>query len=168
MKQIMHLATSKDGFIATPDGDSDWVSSVDEELFRERAREVGALVVGRNTFRQYEHTIYPVSDALNIVLTSANEPVSSADNVAMAHSVKEAIEVARASGASGVLIAGGAKTAGAFLRAGEVQDIFLSVHPLVLHEGLKPFDDLSRHTRYELVGSRSLADGVEELHYHLK
>src|SRR4030042_6570788 len=69
MKVILYNAISIDGFIALPDGNSDWVSEIDIPYFEQAMKESGCIVVGGKTFRQFEGQLYPVKDALNIVMT---------------------------------------------------------------------------------------------------
>jgi dihydrofolate reductase len=164
MHTVLHLATSSDGFIARPDGDSDWVSPVDGQLFEQRAKEAGCAVIGKRTFEQYYGTVYPIPNALNIVLTSDTQ-VSEVKGSMVAHSPAEAVALAEQNGYQHMLIAGGARTSKAFLDEGLVNEIFLSVHPIKLGEGMKAFDDLSKNSKYKLVETKSLNDGIKEEHY---
>jgi dihydrofolate reductase len=164
MHTVLHLATSTDGFIARPDGDSSWVSPVDEKLFVERVQKAGCVVIGKRTFEQYYGTMYPIPNALNLVLTSDTH-VAEIKGSIVAHSPAEAVAFAEKKGYQRMLIAGGAKTAWAFLEEGLVNEIFLSVHPIKLREGMKPFDDLSKNSKYKLVETKSLSDGITEEHY---
>ncbi len=47
----MYAAVSIDGFIATNDGDSDWV--LDDELFEKIVNEHGCIALGCTTFSLY-------------------------------------------------------------------------------------------------------------------
>lgn len=165
MRTILHLATSADGFIARENGDSDWVSRVDEKLFESRSKEAGCLVVGKRTFDQYKGSIYPVSGALNIVLTSEpyTQPLDS--SIVFASSPEEAVDLAEKNGNSQMVVAGGARTARSFLDAGLIDEIFLSVHPIILHKGIKPFEDVMHDGRYKFVEEKQLEEDIKELHY---
>jgi dihydrofolate reductase len=164
MHVVLHLAVSSDGFIAKSNGDSDWVSPIDEKLFIGRAQEASCVVIGKQTFEQYYGTIYPIPSALNIVLSS-DADVSEIKGTVVAHSPTEAVALAQKSGYQRMLIAGGARTSKAFLDDGLVNEIFLSVHPIELGEGMKPFDDLSKNKNYKLVETKSLNDGLKEERY---
>jgi len=165
MKISLHLAISADGFIAKQDGDSTWVSRADEELFVQRAKEAGCIVVGRTTYKQYEGSIYPIPGVLNIVLTKSHQGVAPTEQVVLARTPDDAIVLARKHGCTSLLIAGGAATAAAFIDQGLVRDIFFSIHPILLEDGIRLFSDISKDTRYRLVGERHLAEGVKEKHY---
>jgi dihydrofolate reductase len=165
MKVILHLATSADGFIAKSDGDSSWVSAIDEELFKNRVQEAGCVVIGKTTFEQYRDSIYPIKNAFNIILTSGAFETEGSDDVVHASSPQQAIALAEAKGYSSLIIAGGAKTADAFLEAGLVSEVYLSVHPLMLGEGKKLSTDFSNVDTYKLLDKKSLSEGITELHY---
>lgn len=166
MHIVLHLAISADGFIAKKDGDSSWVSVVDEELFKRRAIETGCLVVGKKTFDQYQGSIYPVKGALNLVLTTHEISVKD-PAVVYVHSPEEAIAVAQKSGHNAMLVAGGARTSDTFLNAGLVNEIYLSVHQVTLGEGIKTFNQFANDQRYKLTGEKELSKSVKELHYSM-
>lgn len=167
MKIVLDLATSADGFIARPDGDSDWVSEYTEEFFRQRARDLGALAVGRKTFEKYRGVVYPVEGALNIVISKEGGADSSPD-VAYASSPEEAVQIAEAHRSAGLLVAGGATVSKAFFESGLIDEVYFSVHPVLLIEGIKPFGDLDVSQSLSLLEEKQLEDGFVELHYAVK
>lgn len=165
MKVKLHLAISADGFIAKPDGDSDWVSPADEQLFTNRIKEAGCLVVGRKTFEQYQGSIYPVERVVNIILSKNNDVTSS--DVLVASSPQAAMELANEKRCNGILVAGGGHTSSAFLEANLIDEIYFSVHPLIFGQGIKPFESKVFDEKLELIGSKNLEDGLIELHYQV-
>ncbi len=164
MKTTLHMAVSADGYIAKADGDSNWVSSIDEELFFTRVRESGCVVIGKRTYEQYKGSIYPVSGAINIVLSS--QKIDSGDaNIVYAGSPVEALKIAKEHGSKGVLVSGGAKVSSSFLKEDMLDEIFFTVHPILLGAGIKPFDGLSINKRLKLIDTRELGESLIELHY---
>lgn len=165
MKITLHMAISMDGFIAKSDGDSDWVSKVDSDLFEKRCKETGCIVVGRKTFEQFHGSLYPMKSVLTLVLTSNNDAKSKEKNVVFVNSAKQAIELATEKGYKNILIAGGGHTNGAFLYDNLVNEIFLSVHPIVLNKGIKLFEGANTQHNFTLIDSKELGEGLVELHY---
>jgi dihydrofolate reductase len=163
MKITLDLAISADGFIARLNGDSDWVDTGIENFFKNRAREAGCLVVGRTTFEQYQGDLYPVEGAINIVLTS--NPDTKIAGAFSASSPAEAVALAEDKGCAGILVAGGARTSAAFLEAGLIDEIFFSVHPLILGQGMKPFEGTVSGKSLALLDSKNIRNGLIELHY---
>ena len=165
MKTTLHMSVSMDGFIAKADGNSDWVSKIDCDLFEQRYKEIGCVVVGRKTFDQFQGSLYPINDIANIVLTSNKDITSKNRNVSFVGSVKEAVDLAVKKGFERLLIAGGGRTNTAFLEANAIDEIFLSVHPILLSEGIRLFEGSKKEHDFNLVGTREMGDGLVELHY---
>jgi dihydrofolate reductase len=164
MKTILHMGVSKDGYIAKSNGDSDWVSKVDEDLFLERVRKAKCVVIGKTTFDQYRGSIYPISNALNIILTS--EAVMSMETgLIFASSPIKILKIAEEHGLNEMIVSGGAKTAESFLREGLLNEIFFTVHPIVLGEGIKLFELLSLEDYFDLKDTRDMGEGLVEMHY---
>jgi dihydrofolate reductase len=165
MKITLHLALSADGFIAKQNGDSDWVDPVDGLLFENRAKEAGCLVVGKRTFEQYKGTIYPLDGTVNIILS--RHPDLTITNALFADSPTTAVRLGKEKGCSGILVAGGGHTSAAFLEANLIDEIFFSVHPCILGEGIKPFEGVAFEKKVKLLGSRNLDNGLLEIHYEV-
>lgn len=168
MKITLYMAVSADGFIAKKNGDSDWVSEVDAEIFEQEMAEKGCIVVGRKTFDQYQGEIYPVDGVTNIVLTTDPSQKSDKDNVVYASSPTEAIKIAEEKGQSQILLIGGGITNGLFLKEGLIDEVILSVHPLILGDGIKLFEGIEQDVNMELVSSEELDEGLIQLRYRVK
>lgn len=168
MNVTLYMAISIDGFIAKIDGDSDWVSSADSKIFEQKIAEAGCIVVGRLTFEQFYNDLYPVKGVTNIVVTSDSSKKDDHDNVVFVDSAKKAVEVAQSKGHENTLLIGGGHINGAFLAVGLVNEIFLSVHPLVLGSGIKVFEDFIGQVNIELLGVKQLDEGLVQLHYKLR
>ncbi len=159
------MSVSIDGFIAKTDGNSDWVSKIDCDLFEQRYTEIGCVVVGRRTFDQFQGSLYPMKNVVNIVLTTDKEAKSKNENVLFANSVKEAMVLAEEKGFSELLIAGGGRTNTAFLEANAIDEMFLSVHPISLGGGIRLFDGSKAENSFNLIDTREMREGLVELHY---
>lgn len=161
------MAISIDGFIAKRDGDSDWVSPVDSANFEQKIKEKGCIIVGRRTFNQYQGELYPVKDVTNIVLTSDPSPKAEIDNVIYAQSPSDAIKLAQTKGHDKALLIGGGTTNGLFLMEGLVDEVFLSVHPLILGNGIKLFDGIETDIKLKFLDQKELGEGLTQLHYQV-
>ena len=159
------MSVSADGFIARLDGDSDWVSQIDSDLFLKRVSEARCLIMGRRTFEQFQGSLYPVKDVCNIVLSSKSKSKNREGNAFFVSSPTEAVGLAKEKGYKEVLLAGGGHTNGSFLNAGLIDEIFLSVHPLILNDGMRLFEGNEKDAKIELVDTRKMGDGLVELHY---
>jgi dihydrofolate reductase len=159
----LHMAVSIDGFIAKPDGNSDWVSLADEILFLKRCVDAGCLALGRKTFDQYKGKIYPVALADNIVISRDIQKDEGA--VFFVTSPRAALAKAESLGHDKLLLAGGGRISAAFLDENLIDEIFLSVHPLVLGKGIRLFDGAKIDAHLSLCDVSAIDDGLAQLRY---
>jgi dihydrofolate reductase len=157
------MAVTADGFIAKTNGDSDWVSDVDTPIFEKKIKDIGCIVVGGNTYRQFKGQVYPAKNALNIVVSNVLE--SKEDGVFFVKSPREAIELVRLKNFDRVLLVGGGHVNGSFLKEGLVDEVFVDVHPLVLGKGIKIFEGFEGVVKLDLLEFKNLDKGQILLRY---
>jgi len=159
------MSVSADGYIAKLDGNSDWVSPIDCSLFEKRMQEAGSVIVGRKTFDQYSGSLYPVRNITNIVLSKNKKTNPAEQKVFYVNTPEQAVKIAKSLGCKTVILAGGGHTNGSFLNSGLIDEIFLSVHPLILGGGLNVFESVIKGCKLKLLDTREMGDGLVELHY---
>jgi len=52
MKVTLYMATSLDGFIAKSDMSTNWISDRDFEIFDNKMKEHGCIILGNTTFKE--------------------------------------------------------------------------------------------------------------------
>lgn len=162
------MATSADGFIAKRNGDSDWVSPVDTANFEKAIKEHGCIIIGRKTFDQYQEDIYPIEGVTNIVVTSDKSLKSNELNVHfVTGSVEEIVEAIKQKGHDKALLIGGGTTNALFLKAGVIDEMILSVHPLILGNGIKLFESEEVDVKLSLISETKLEEGLIQEKYKL-
>jgi len=168
------IAASLDGFIAGPKGELDWLApnagaSV-EDTFSPFLSEVGAMLMGRRTFdvvSSFEGD-WPYGELP--VLVASSRPLGAAPSSVtlvkgeIATLVDQAKTIA---GEKDVYLDGGALIRSA-MDAGLVDEITLTLIPMLLGEGVPLFAGLLQRQPLELLGSRELGAGFVELYYRPK
>lgn len=169
MKVTLYMAISADGFIAKEDGDSDWVTEEDGALFEQKILEAGCFFVGKKTFNQYYDELYPIKKVDNIVLTNSVQSASDKNaNVHFIGSPQKAIKLAQKLGHHEVMLIGGGSTNGTFLEAGLIDEVILSVYPLIFGNGIRLFGNSSQQLDLKLLSTNKLLEGIVQFHYELK
>jgi dihydrofolate reductase len=168
---VYYAAATADGYIAAADGDVEWLSDFAgvggyDEFFAG----VGSLVMGRTTFDQVLGWGWPYGEKPAAILTSTPLPAT-APASAFAWDGSEAeglVERLRGEAPGGVWVVGGGKTAGLFLAEGLLDEVELTVLPLLLGRGIPlwPEEGAGRH-RLELVRALGHENGAAHLHYRL-
>jgi dihydrofolate reductase len=161
MKVFIIAALSADGFIARSEDDFSlaWTSKEDKKFFVERTKKAGVVVFGSKT---YEMIGKPLKDRLNIVYSRSKkyEGVETTDK-----SPAELIKDLKQRGSSEVAICGGASIYTLFMKAKVVQEIYLTIEPIIFGNGIKLFNE-KLDFKLELLKSKILnSQGTLLLHY---
>jgi len=169
------IASSLDGYIARADGSLEWLSVVEREGedygYGEFLGGVDALVMGRKT---YDTVLgfdeWPFAGKRCIVLTHARPPSSRADEEFASGAPAVLLEQLGREGVRRVYVDGGAVIR-QFLAAGLVDDLTLSVIPVLLGGGIRLFDADPRGrapaVSLRLASARTFDSGLCQLRYEL-
>lgn len=124
-------------------------------------------MVGRKTFDQYRGELYPVKGITNIVMTT-DKMRRSEENVVFADSTQEAIQIAKKKGHDKILLIGGGTVNGMFLNEGLIDKIYLDLHPLILGDGIKLFENCEVDIKLKLLEVKQLKENQVLLHYKVE
>ncbi len=164
------IATSLDGYIARPDGGIDWLSIVEtpgeDYGFQEFFDSVDVVLLGRNSYDVvlgFPEWYYPGKRV--IVLTHRptesrhGEEFYTGDVEALVRQLSE-------SGARRIYVDGGAVIQ-QFLKAGLIDDMTISVIPILLGSGIRLFAGGEPEARLTLSSTQSWPSGLVQLRYQL-
>ncbi len=165
------IAISLDGFIARPDGAIDWLSIAsrpgEDYGYAELFASIDTLVLGRKTHdvaRTFEP--WPYAGKRCVVLThgeGAATPFAHGEERASGPPAELVARLAR-EGARHVYVDGGSVIQ-QFLAAGLVDDVTLSVLPILLGDGIRLFGKTGSDVRMTLTASRAYESGLVQLRY---
>jgi dihydrofolate reductase len=166
----VYIATSLDGFIARPNGSIDWLSRVErpgeDYGYHGFFDSIDTIVIGRKTYETaLGFASWPYAGKRCVVLTHSRPPsdhgqtfFSGPPNVLM-QSLSEA-------GSRRVYVDGGSVIS-QFLASELIDDVTVSIVPLLLGEGLRLTRDLGRDIGLELVQTRAFESGLVQLQYRV-
>ena len=161
---ILFIASSLDGYIARKNGGIDWLFSDGDYGYRKFYDSVDCVLVGRKT---YETAVNLGERFLgkDCYVFSRSKPSSHAKNV---HFERDPVGLTKrlaAERGKGIFLEGGGETITTFLNAELVDEIVLSIHPLVLGDGIPPFANVKQQINLKLLGSTRYASGLVQLRY---
>lgn len=169
------VASSLDGFIATGDDNLDWLLQFDgfaggKESYDGFMADVGCIVMGGDTYawlRKHEPDNWPYPATPCWVFTHHEHSAPEGADVTFVRGpVAEFIEDLQAdAGDKNVWIVGGGVLAAQFADAGALDELIISIIPVVLGSG-KAVLPMSRPTApLELLSSHTMGRGIVELRY---
>ena len=170
------VAQSLDGFIAGPDDDLSWLPGGDaqqEGVYEDSGYEAlmeqsVALLMGRRTFDVVNgFGDWPYGDKPVFVATSRPLECDEPTVRAVSGSPQDLLAAVRADvGDGGIYLDGGALIR-SFLDAGLVDEVTVTVIPVILGEGVPLFAGADTRRALRLQESRDLGAGIVQLRYSL-
>ncbi len=144
---------------------TNWTSPEDKTFMRALLARCDVIVVGHNTYKTAQK---PLSKRNCIVLTrSVNEPKRSLPNLLFCNPEKTNLAGLISSlGHHRVAVLGGTQTYTYFLKHNLLDDLYLTIEPVVFGTGLPLFEGTFNIRRLRLVSTRKLnTTGTLLLHY---
>lgn len=162
MKTFIIAAVTADGFIGRNSTHSaDWTGSEDKKVFVRLTKEAGVMVMGSRTFA----TIGRALPGRRTIVYTHNPASITAEGVeTTSESPADLVSRLEREGAPAVAICGGAAIYSLFMQAGVVDELYLTVSPLLFGQGLPLFDQ-PLDTGLALLESTPLDNGSVLLHY---
>ena len=170
----MHVVSSLDGFIAKKDNTVSWLDSpgrvyeagvsISEEEIAAFIKAVDCYVLGSHT---YEHALklgWPYGDTPVVVVTSRELQPARKSVEFYSGDLKTLVDTKLASRYRNIWLVGGAMLCQRFLELGLVDEIRLTIAPVLLGDGLRLFGSLTEE-RWNLKNVVAYKNGFVELSY---
>ncbi|XXF78025.1 dihydrofolate reductase family protein [Myxococcaceae bacterium GXIMD 01537] len=171
-RTFVFLAASLDGFIARTNGAIDWLAIVDRagEDYGIKAfyDSVDTLVMGRKTYDSaLSFDAWPYKGMRCVVITSDTSKASRHGEEFFAGDLAMLFERLGAEGTQRIYVDGGTVIAQA-LKAHLVDEVTVSIIPILLGEGTALAPRIGQDVLLELVEHRAFESGLVQLKYRVK
>lgn len=167
MKVTLYIATSLDGYIAGPDDDLSWLFTDDDYGYTNFLDQVEVLIMGRGTYdviRTFGEWPYPGKKTV-VVSRSGGVECVTPDTRAFSGSLGDLVEELRDAEAEHVWLVGGGELVRGFLKEGLLEQIVVSLHPVLLGNGVPLFPGGFPRTLLSLVEAERFDSGLVQLTY---
>ena len=170
----LHMVSSLDGFIARKDNSISWLDStgvyeagvsISEEEAAIFVKGIDCYVLGSRT---YEHALelgWPYGDTPTVVVTGREWPPARKSVEFYSGDLKTLVDVKLAPRYRNIWLVGGAMLCQRFLELGLVDEIKLTIAPVLLGEGLRLFGGSLPEEKWNLKNVVAYKNGFVELSY---
>lgn len=171
----LHVVSSLDGFIAAKDNSVSWLHStrsayeagvsLSEEEIAAFVKTIDCYVLGSRT---YEHALelgWPYGDTPAVVVTGREWPPARKSVEFYSGDLKTLVNTKLAPRYRNIWLVGGAMLCQRFLELGLVDEIKLTIAPVLLGEGLRLFGASPTEERWNLTNVVAYKNGFVELSY---
>lgn len=171
-KIIIGLAVSLDSYIEGPNGEFDWCFTDQDYGLKEFFTRVDAVFMGRKSYEVAQKmsadgqsipgmpkmTEYIFSNALTEVKEGA---------IIVNGNIEEKVNEIKQSEGKDIWLFGGASLISALMNARLVDEIWLSVHPILLGSGKPLFENISSRISLKLTETKQYETGLVSLKYEI-
>ncbi|MEA3452987.1 MAG: dihydrofolate reductase family protein [Patescibacteria group bacterium] len=162
MKIILVMAITADGKIAKHKNHfPDWTSREDRAFFAEFSRKQKVVLMGGNTFKTFKN---PLKDRLNVVFTNKKDTELYDNVLYVSGKPEDVVKKLEQQGHNSAVLGGGAHLNTQFLISGLIDEIFLTVEPIVFGQGISLFKD-EFEVNLELIKTEKLNKNTVLLRY---
>ncbi|HIK09976.1 MAG TPA: dihydrofolate reductase [Oscillatoriaceae cyanobacterium M33_DOE_052] len=170
MKKVcLFIAASLDGYIARKNGDIDWLFTDQDYGTSDFMAGIDTVVMGRKTYEQVlGFGEYPYQGKAGFVVSQTRAGETD-DNVEfIGGDLKEFINQLRHQPGQDIWLVGGGEIIYHFLRWGLVDELILSVHPIILGDGIPLiYRDSELATVLELKNIITYDSGLVQMYYSI-
>jgi dihydrofolate reductase len=169
-KVVVYIAASVDGYIAGPNGDMRFLDAVQQEgedygyfAFLDT---VDTVVMGRKTYDWVMGQVpeFPHADLDTYIITHRQE-ASRGKLHFHTDSLTELVRRLKSQAGKHIFVDGGAEIVNQLLKDGLVDELILSVIPVLLGDGVKLFHANQPRQEWNLVSTKTYEKGLVQLHY---
>ena len=170
----LHVVSSLDGFIARTDNSVSWLDvkgsvyeagvSISAEEAASFVKTIDCYVLGSRTYQHALELGWPYGDTPTVVVTSRQWPPARPSVEFYSGDLKTLVD-RLAPRFRNVWLVGGAMLCQSFLSLGLVDEIRLTIAPVLLGDGLRLFGGFAAEERWELKNVVAYQNGFVELTY---
>ncbi len=165
-KVVLFIASSLDGYIARPSGDIDWLFTDQDYGYSEFFASVDTVLLGRKTYEQVlTFGEYPYEGVKSYVFTK--NPLFQAENNVelVTEDTRKFIDNLRQADGKNIWLVGGSQLTYDFMNHNLVDELILSIHPIVLGEGIPLFANPTTPQSLHLTNCQTYSSGLVQLSY---
>lgn len=168
-KVILFIAMSLDGYIAKPDDDLSFLSVVEKEGedygYEAFVKNTDTVIMGRKTYEWVlKHAEFPHKEKAVYILTKSQR--EDTGNIHFYNDdLRVLIQRLKSEQGKNIYCDGGADTANALFREGLIDEMVLSIIPIMVGEGVRLFKNGIPEQKLTLQKTVSYSTGLVQLHY---
>lgn len=168
MKLILMMAVTADGIIAkTKTQNADWTSQADKKIFIAETKKAGVIIMGDTTFEAMAKKALP--GRFNLILSLTPENYQALEKPGELEFIKaspaEVVKYLEKKGCQSAILGGGARTNSFFLKAGLVDEIWITVEPKIFGVGINFTEGEDLDLDLELISAKEIGDNAVQLKY---
>ncbi len=164
-KLILNLAVTLDGFIAGPNGEYDWCLTDADYGMTEFLKSIDATLMGGKSYRLVVEYGAPYPEFTNYVFTRTEKETSFKNVVFVSGNIPTLVNALKEESGKNIWLFGGGEIIHPALEENLIDEMILSVHPIILGGGVPLFKSISERKFFQLADTIAYPSGLVQLIY---
>lgn len=167
-KVVLNIALSLDGFIACPNEEIDWLFHDQDYGLKEFYSRIDTTLMGRKTYvLMMKMGGNPYPQIRNYVFSRDRTRKNDGENVFISENIPGFVQELKAASRKDIWVLGGGEIASVFLDLHLIDEMILSIHPIILGDGIPLFHRTDKRLDFRLTDCRTYSSGLVELYYEI-
>jgi dihydrofolate reductase len=174
-KLSLFIATSLDGYIAKPNDDLSFLKLVEKEGedygYAEFTANIDTIILGRRTYdwvlREIGTSHYDNGER-NVYVITRTERQSVGKTKFYTGNLNELVQQLKSENGKNIYCDGGAEIVNELLMSDLIDELIVSIVPVLVGNGIRLFKDGRPEQQLELVNTKAFDTGLIQLHYKRK
>lgn len=171
-KLILYIAASLDGYIAKPNDDLSFLSIVEKKGedygYNNFIESVDTVIVGKRTYDWVMNHVPEFSHAdktCYVITRTEKAPIGK--TIFYTGNLKELVQKLKQEKGKNIFCDGGAFVVNELLKEKLIDEMIISVIPILVGNGIKLFQDSRPEQRLKLLSAKPFDTGLLQMHYQL-
>ena len=168
-KIILGLAVSLDSFIEGPNGEYDWCFTDQDYGMRDFLQRIDTIFAGRKTYEMSlgkEDLDIGFPRMKEYIFSTTMATVPEGKTLIKGDIENEVMKIKNGPGKD-IWLFGGASLTSSLMNLGLVDEVWLSVHPIILGSGKPLFNNIKKRIHLTLMDTKTYSSGLVSLTYHI-
>lgn len=170
---ILYIATSIDGYIATPDGGIEWLNEIPnpnktDHGYNTLLDSIDAVLMGGRTYHEIigYGVAWPYKDKISYVVSRRDSNVTPNEKVHfIIEDIIARISELKAETGKDIWLVGGGELTTILLNANLIDEMRLCIAPVILGQGIPLFPNKPKESAWTLTDSKAYDTGIVTMTY---
>lgn len=170
----LYIATSLDNYIARPNGSVDWLESFpnpdgNDYGYKDFLATIDTTLMGNNTYKEILgfDIPFPYPDKVNYVFTQQHDIKEAAFVRFINKDIISFIQDLKHQTGKDIWLIGGGQLNTVLLNADLIDEMIITIVPIILGEGIPLFTPGAKENVFELIHSQAFPSGMVQMSYKL-
>lgn len=167
-KIVLNLCTSLDSYIEGGNEEIDWCFTDQDYGMTDFLNRIDTIFFGRKSYEQLVRELpNAFSDKKKVVFSKTLNTNDNSLNI-ISENLEEEVKTIQNSPGKDIWLFGGASLTSSMINANLVDELIISVHPLILSNGKPLFIDIKNRRKLTLIDNKTYSTGLVQLYYKIE